>query len=59
MLDFFFVSSLIAHWLFMNNFFCLDSACLLNKTKIKHQTWLIYNQTNINKFFIELSLSFL
>ena len=41
----------------MNKFFGLSSACLLNESKTKTQVWLIYKQTNINKFFIEPSLS--
>ena len=41
----------------MNKFFCLGSACLLNKPKITAQAWLIYTQTNMNKLFIEPSLS--
>ena len=38
-------------------FFCLSSACLSNKPKIKAQAWLIYKQMNMNELFIELSLS--
>ena len=48
-----FVLSLIAHEfvheqifllvsLFMNKFFCLGLACLLNELKTKAQDWLIY-----------------
>ena len=43
--------------LFVNKYFCLGTACLLNEPKTKAQTWLIYKQTNINEFFIEPSLS--
>ena len=43
--------------LFMNKFFYLGSACLLNKLKIKAQAWLIYKQTNMNNFFIKPSSS--
>ena len=43
--------------LFMNKFFCLSLACLLNKPKTNAQAWLIYKQTNINKVFIELDPS--
>ena len=50
-----FVSSLIVHEQFF--FFCLSSACLSNKPKIKAQAWLIYKQMNMNELFIELSLS--
>ena len=48
-----FVSSLIAH-----EFFCLGSACLLNKPKIKAQTWLIYKQKNVSELLIEPSSSY-
>ena len=44
--------------LFMNKFVCLSSACLLNETKTKAQSWLIYKQINMNKLFIELSLNY-
>ena len=43
--------------LFTNNFFCLSSACLSNKSKTKAQVWFICKQTNMNKFFIEPSSS--
>ena len=43
--------------LFVNKFFCLSSACLLNEPKPKAQAWLIYKQTNMNKLFIESSPS--
>ena len=33
-------------------FICLNLACLLNKHKIKIQTWLVYKETNINEFFL-------
>ena len=39
------------------SFFCLGSACLLNKLKTKAQAWLIYKQTNMNELFIKPSLS--
>ena len=32
--------------LFVNKFFCLDSACLSNELKTDAQAWLIYKQTN-------------
>ena len=48
---------MLAISLFVNNFFWLGSACLLNESKTKAQAWLIYKQTNINKFFIEPSPS--
>ena len=35
--------------LFMNKFFYLSSACLLNKPKTKAQTCHIYKQTNMNE----------
>ena len=41
--------------LFVNNFFCLSLACLLNELKTNIQAWFIYKQINMNKFFIELS----
>ena len=41
----------------MNNFFCLGLAYLINKSKTKTRTWLIYKQTNMKEFFIESSLS--
>ena len=41
--------------LFVNNFFCLSSACLLNELKTNIQAWFIYKQINMNEFFIELS----
>lgn len=51
-----FVSSLIAHKFvyeqFFFFFFCLVSACLLNKFKTKAQVWLIYKQINMNEVFI-------
>ena len=43
--------------LFVNKFFCLSSACLLNEPKTKAQVWLIYKQTNMNKLFIKPSPS--
>ena len=43
--------------LFMNKFFCLGSACLLNEPTTKAQAWFIYKQTNMNKLFIEPSSS--
>ena len=42
------VSSLIAHELVVNKFFCLGLACLLNEPKTKTQAWLIY-KTNKHK----------
>ena len=30
--------------LFVNKFFCLGLACLLNESKIKAQAWVIYKQ---------------
>ena len=36
-------------------FICLNLTCLLNKHKIKTQTWLVYKETNINEFFYLLS----
>ena len=52
-----FVSRLIAHELVHEQIFFLGSACLLNESKTKAQAWLIYKQTNMNKFFIELNSS--
>ena len=52
-----FVSSLIVHELVREQFFCLGSACLLNKPKTKAQVLLIYKQINMNKLFIDLSPS--
>ena len=44
----------------MNNIFCLNSARLLNKPKIKAQVWHFANKhTNMNKHFIKSSLGFL
>ena len=34
-------------------FFCLGLPHLLNKPKTKSRTWLIYKQTNVNKFFFQ------
>ena len=51
------VSSLITHELIREQIFLLGSACLLNDPKTKAQAWLVYKQININKLFIELSLS--
>ena len=52
-----FASSLIVHELVHEQFFCLGSACLLNKPKTKAQVLLIYKQINMNKLFINLSPS--
>ena len=43
--------------MFVNKFFCLGLAWLLNKPKTKAQAWFIYKQTNMNKLFIEPSPS--
>ena len=53
----YYVSSLIAHELVCEQFFCLGLACLLNESKTKTQVWLIYKQANMNKLFVESSLS--
>ena len=37
--------------LFVNKFFYLGLACLLNEFKTKTQVKLIYKQTNINEIF--------
>lgn len=39
-------------------YFCLGLACLLNKYKTKAQAWLIYKQTNMNKFFYQVESKF-
>ena len=40
--------------LFVNKFFSLGLACLLNEPKTNVQAWLIYKQTNMNQVFYQV-----
>ena len=55
-----FVSSLIAYKLVhRNKIFSLGLVCLLNKSKTKVQTRLLYKQTNMNKLFMNNTIHLL
>ena len=55
MLELFCIKSNCSMSLFVNKFFCLALACLLKELKTNVQAWFIYEQTNMNELFIELS----